>query len=368
MTKNGQFVQSKKYVCYHILPKDGKPGKVGATEFLDQRVIVQQVGKGAKYGTDWVVLREDDNLTTISKTERHFQTLFGYPLDPSTFEEIKTMNKTSTRTNNQYTQNKSEPISFYLSNNKSWYSVYYTNDKLELYKDITANGILVDGTVYNDKETIALFTGPALQSSKWKGFFIASRVVDDYFSNLEMIGAHKLWAGNTIQPEGSIDRDAMWEEATLSSVVKDDSSGELVAQTTKVTIDQVFDLQKSLQQEFTETKNIGNQTIAATAKAAQRNLHAFMDEVMEYMNALGGEEDGIGKAGWKYWKQDYAKAKTKKVKRLSAKDLELLKYEYVDMFHFFINWGLMIGIGGQELLDMYAIKNAENFDRQRRGY
>lgn len=350
---NGQYTQTKRYVCYHILPKDGKPGKVGATENLDKRVIAQQVGKGAKYGIDWVVLREHDNLSTISKTEEHFQILFGYPVDATSFEDIKKMNKVS---KTKYAQDKGEAVVFSLSNNKSWYSVYYTSDIIELYEDIKANGVKVDGNVYNDEDTIKLFTGVALQRSKFgPGFFIGSRVVDDHFGNMEMTIAHKKWLGGDV-------------EVTINTPVKVVDTEAFVEPQEKVTIDQVFAMQKELQQRFPETKNIGNQSIAATAKAAQRNWHAFTDEVMEYMDALGGINDGIGNAGWKYWKADNEIAKKKKVKRLSKGDLEELKYEYVDMFHFFINWGLMIGMEGQELLDMYAEKNKINHQRQDENY
>lgn len=43
-------------------------------------------------------------------------------------------------------------------------------------------------------------------------------------------------------------------------------------------------------------------------------------------------------------------------------------YEYADMFHFFINIGLALGIDGDTLEKLYVTKNAENFDRQKRGY
>lgn len=43
-------------------------------------------------------------------------------------------------------------------------------------------------------------------------------------------------------------------------------------------------------------------------------------------------------------------------------------YEYADMAHFFINIGLALGIDGDTLERLYVSKNAENFDRQKRGY
>lgn len=43
-------------------------------------------------------------------------------------------------------------------------------------------------------------------------------------------------------------------------------------------------------------------------------------------------------------------------------------YEYIDMFHFFMNIGLCLGIDGETFEKLYVTKNKENFDRQERGY
>ena len=43
-------------------------------------------------------------------------------------------------------------------------------------------------------------------------------------------------------------------------------------------------------------------------------------------------------------------------------------YEYIDMFHFFMNIGLALGIDGDTFEKLYITKNQENFDRQERGY
>lgn len=43
-------------------------------------------------------------------------------------------------------------------------------------------------------------------------------------------------------------------------------------------------------------------------------------------------------------------------------------YEYIDMFHFFMNMGLALGIDGDTFEKLYVSKNAENFNRQARGY
>ena len=43
-------------------------------------------------------------------------------------------------------------------------------------------------------------------------------------------------------------------------------------------------------------------------------------------------------------------------------------YEFIDMFHFFLNMALALGIDHDTLVSLYLTKNAENFDRQNRGY
>lgn len=43
-------------------------------------------------------------------------------------------------------------------------------------------------------------------------------------------------------------------------------------------------------------------------------------------------------------------------------------YEYIDMWHFFMNIGLALGIDGDTFEKLYVSKNKENFGRQARGY
>jgi dimeric dUTPase (all-alpha-NTP-PPase superfamily) len=51
-------------------------------------------------------------------------------------------------------------------------------------------------------------------------------------------------------------------------------------------------------------------------------------------------------------------------------DADMLEtyYEYIDMWHFFMNMGLALGIDGETFEKLYVSKNKENFDRQARGY
>lgn len=52
----------------------------------------------------------------------------------------------------------------------------------------------------------------------------------------------------------------------------------------------------------------------------------------------------------------------------SQEDMLETYYEYIDVFHFFMNVGLALGIDGDTFEKLYITKNKENFDRQARGY
>lgn len=99
-----------------------------------------------------------------------------------------------------------------------------------------------------------------------------------------------------------------------------------------------------------------------------KNKHAFDDEFCEFMDAIGGIDDGIGNAGWKWWKRANADVWRTKISQLSDNDTKELKFEVVDMFHFAINMALSVGMTGSELFSMYLSKNEENFNRQEKGY
>ena len=168
------FKQSKKYVIYHLLPNEAKGyvGKVGATSNLEHRVERQQ--GATDYGHDFVVLRETDDLRTASDTEIHFQKLFGYPVDSISFYDI--MSKPEPNTNI------GQGVEFSFAKNKQWHSIYYTNDRAEVVTDIQNSGVIVHGEQYDDDDVKDFFSGYALQSSQWKGFYVSARAVDKFFA------------------------------------------------------------------------------------------------------------------------------------------------------------------------------------------
>ena len=172
------FKQTKKYVIYHLLPNEAKGyvGKVGATSNLEHRVERQQ--GATDYGTDFVVLRETDDLQTASDTEIHFQKLFGYPVDKINFYDIMTK---GTETNDNIGQG----VEFAFAKNGQWYSVYYTDSRSELITDIENSGVIVNGEQYDDEQVIEFVTSNVLQKSHWKGFYISARAMDKFFEEWE---------------------------------------------------------------------------------------------------------------------------------------------------------------------------------------
>ena len=172
------FKQTKKYVIYHLLPNEAKGyvGKVGATSNLDNRVGLQQ--GATDYGTDYVVLRETDDLQTASDTEIHFQKLFGYSVDKINFYDIMSKNEPKN-------EDVSGGVEFAFAKNGQWHSIYYTNDRSEVITDIQNAGVVVNGEQYDDEEVIKFFTSSALQASHWKGFYVSARAVDKFFEEWE---------------------------------------------------------------------------------------------------------------------------------------------------------------------------------------
>jgi dimeric dUTPase (all-alpha-NTP-PPase superfamily) len=98
------------------------------------------------------------------------------------------------------------------------------------------------------------------------------------------------------------------------------------------------------------------------------NKHAMSDELNEMFDALGGINDGIASAAWKYWKSDNKKAAEMKISDLSDSDKLELYYEWIDGLHFYLNFAISIGLSSKDIVNLYMAKNAENHDRQNRGY
>jgi dimeric dUTPase (all-alpha-NTP-PPase superfamily) len=134
---------------------------------------------------------------------------------------------------------------------------------------------------------------------------------------------------------------------------------QLITQDSKeLTLKEMFEMQLSLQKEmFRRGKGIDYVNGDFKDKVDNitiqyRNLNT---EFVELLERLPFKE-------WKTYSQSQMVGWISKEQELET------KFEYVDMWHFFMNIGLLIGITPEELTKMYYLKNKENFDRQERGY
>ena len=133
----------------------------------------------------------------------------------------------------------------------------------------------------------------------------------------------------------------------------------------------MLDIQANTQEMYFKkhgSKQFKDMTLAEVMDFWSMNTHALYDEVHEATDALGGINDGIGNAVWKRWKANNAKAKDMTIDSLSDNDLLELKFEIVDMLHFFMNYWISIGATPEEMYNMYISKNKENWDRQKDNY
>tara|TARA_B100000900_G_scaffold247599_1_gene210648 strand:- start:2482 stop:2946 length:465 start_codon:yes stop_codon:yes gene_type:complete len=128
----------------------------------------------------------------------------------------------------------------------------------------------------------------------------------------------------------------------------------------------IYDKQRELQERL--GFDFSNYTLKDVADFWFVNKHALDDEMGEMFDALGGVNDGIANAAWKYWKKDNSKASKMSVKDLSEADRLELYYEWIDGLHFYMNFAIALGMTSKDIVNLYMAKNAENFDRQERGY
>ena len=98
---------------------------------------------------------------------------------------------------------------------------------------------------------------------------------------------------------------------------------------------------------------------------------AFDDEFRELIEAVHGMSRPANErsAGWKKWKSDYDKIRSESINEgLTADDIVERDMEFVDMYHFFMNMQLALQMSEQKLFVYYQLKNAENHNRQTKGY
>ena len=110
----------------------------------------------------------------------------------------------------------------------------------------------------------------------------------------------------------------------------------------------IFDMQKSLNDEIRTKRGLDNFT---KEEWMQKETLAMLSEMAEL----------IDEVNFKWWKNP------------KPVDEEKVKYELVDILHFFVSMCLIYDMDAQELFEKYINKNKENFDRQygkslKRGY
>jgi len=128
----------------------------------------------------------------------------------------------------------------------------------------------------------------------------------------------------------------------------------------------IYNKQKELQTRY--GFDFSEWTLKQIADFWMVNKHAMSDELNEMFDSLGGVKDGTGSAAWKYWKGDNKKASEMKISDLTESDKLELFYEWIDGLHFFMNFAISMGMTSKDIINLYMAKNAENHDRQERGY
>lgn len=120
----------------------------------------------------------------------------------------------------------------------------------------------------------------------------------------------------------------------------------------------MFNMQASLQKHLAEK---GRAVDYDTASHKQR-----IDDIsVQWRNMTLEFAELLERLPFKEWKT-YPEEILKGFK--DKEDMLETYYEYIDMFHFFMNMGLALGIDGETFEKLYVSKNAENFERQARGY
>lgn len=140
-------------------------------------------------------------------------------------------------------------------------------------------------------------------------------------------------------------------------------------------LDVMLNAQNSLQEHLSKTVE-GNKkpaylkTIGEIYDWLRDNKIALDDEFREVVDALPGmnlpEKDRS--ALWKKWKTNHLKLRQKDISELESNELKELKFELIDMWHFFMNMMLGLRISSKELFIYYYYKNLENIRRYNSKY
>lgn len=140
-------------------------------------------------------------------------------------------------------------------------------------------------------------------------------------------------------------------------------------------LEYMLNAQNSLQVHLSETVE-GNKCPDDLSKIGEiydwlrDNKIALDDEFREVVDALPGMNlpEKERSALWKKWKANHLKLREKDISELEPNELKELKFELIDMWHFFMNMMLGLRISSKELFTYYYYKNLENLRRYNSGY
>lgn len=104
-------------------------------------------------------------------------------------------------------------------------------------------------------------------------------------------------------------------------------------------LDKMFEMQKLLNDDIANRRDLDR---SDKSLWIQKQTLAMMSELAEL----------IDEVNFKWWKNP------------KPLDDEKIKYEIVDIFHFFMSMCITAGMSADELYELYKNKNKENFDRQ----
>lgn len=140
--------------------------------------------------------------------------------------------------------------------------------------------------------------------------------------------------------------------------------------------DIMINMQRSLQKRLAKDKPERNPDPDSLETAGQIvdwmriQKDSMDDEFRELLTSLGGMSNGEKDASavWKNWKARNLELRNVKIADMSPADQLEIRFELIDALHFFINQIIALGMDGQDIFELYYLKNAENFARQDRGY
>ena len=152
--------------------------------------------------------------------------------------------------------------------------------------------------------------------------------------------------------------------------------GESIRSNGEQYIDVMMDMQRALQTKLAIEKpemNLNPQDLDTAGKVVdwmRTQKDCIDDEFRELLTSLGGMSGGEKDASgvWKAWKANNLQKRATLISDLSPEDQLEIKFELIDIWHFFLNMNVALGLDSQEIFELYYLKNKENFDRQNRGY